>query len=221
MYCGPKCRQVVDSRRHYRRNNPPKSETELQRICVTCSTRFTAHYSHPNALTCSVKCNEARMNAERRRAVAERYDAIPQKECAECKTVFTVGKFAAKSGPRVPKFCSPKCARRVAQRAFYGRTTRKGNPRLASSAWHKARLEAIKRDDGKCRLCGSEAKHVHHLFHRTEAEMHDHGLDNLATLCNPCHSKIHEIKVGRVDGEVVVSGLVFQLLNVKNVRVEK
>src|SRR3990167_7353959 len=68
-YCGPRCRQVADNRRHWRRRNPPKTEAELKRICVTCGNKFAAHYSHPGALTCSVKCNEARMNAERRRKV--------------------------------------------------------------------------------------------------------------------------------------------------------
>jgi len=220
-YCGPKCRQVADNRRHYRRRNPPKSEAELQRVCVMCGVKFTAGRFRPEALTCSVKCNEARMNAKRRRETAERYDVIGEMECAECGTKFTPGKYAAKSGPKAPKFCSMRCARRVAARAFYQRNKRPHDPRLKVKAWKDAKAKAVERDGGKCRLCGVPANHVHHVFHRTAAEMHDHNLDNLVTLCNPCHNKMHEIKVGRVDGEVVVSGAVFDLIGVSAVKVIK
>ena len=161
------------------------------------------------------------MNAERRRKAAESYDAVSQRECEDCGTMFTVGKFAAKTGPKTPKFCSAKCSHRAAQRAFYRRTNRKGDTRLGAAAWQVARAKAIERDGGKCRLCGTEGKHVHHLFHRTDAEMHDHSLENLVTLCNPCHTKVHDIKLGRIDGEIVISGPVFELLGVTSVRVAK
>ena len=218
-YCGPKCRQTADNRRHYRRRNPPKSEAELQRICVTCGNKFTAHYSDPNALACSVMCGEARMNAERRRQAAERYDVLSQMECGECGTKFTAGKYASKSGPKAPKFCSPKCARRVAQRAHYQRTKRKTNPRLGAAIWQVARAKAIERDGGKCRVCGVEANHVHHAFHLTEAEMHDHSPDNLICLCGSCHSKAHDIRIGKEGDEVIISGLVFSLLGITKVRI--
>ena len=218
-YCGPKCRQIADNRRHYRRRNPPKSEAEFQKICVTCGNKFTAHHTHPNALTCSVKCNEARMNAERRRQAAERYDIKSEQECEECGAKFTAGKYAARSGPKAPKFCSPTCAHRVAQRAMYQRTKRKSNPRLGAAKWQVARKVAIERDGGKCRICGAEAKHVHHAYHRTEAEMNDHSLDNLICLCGSCHTKIHDIKIGRDGDEVVISGLVFSLLGITKVRI--
>jgi 5-methylcytosine-specific restriction endonuclease McrA len=159
------------------------------------------------------------MNTERRRKAAEQYDVTATKECAECGTTFTSGKYAAKSGPKIPKFCSMVCAQRVAQRAFYQRGTRKGNPRLGAAVWHVAREKAIERDNGLCRICHAEGKHVHHLFHRTEEEMHDHSQENLVTLCNSCHSKVHDIKIGRVNGEVVLSGIVFELLNLTTVKV--
>lgn len=218
-YCSAKCRQVADNRRHYRRRNPPKSVEELSRACIVCGVQFVADKFHPNALTCSVKCSEARINAERRRQAAETYDAIQQKECAECGAKFSVGRSASKSGPKAPKFCSAKCAHRAAQRAHSQRTVRVKDTRLSVKAWKDAKVKAMERDSGKCRQCGGVATHVHHLFHRTEAEMYDHSLENLVALCNSCHSKIHKIKIGRIDGEIVVSGVVFNLLNVKTVRI--
>jgi hypothetical protein len=159
------------------------------------------------------------MNAERRREAAQRYDGVGQKICEECGSPFTAGKFAAKSGPRQKKFCSVRCARRVAQRALYQRATSKGNVRLASAAWKTARAAVLSRDGQICRMCGMPGSHVHHLFHRTDAERHDHSEENLVTLCNVCHSKIHDIKVGRLNGEVVISGAVFALLNVESVKI--
>src|SRR5258706_550521 len=209
IYCSPKCRQKADNRRHRLRRNPPKSETELKRICVICGIGFQTDAAHPNALTCSVKCSEARMNAQRRREAAERYDVKPEMECADCGKRFSVSKFAAKSGVRMQKFCSQACAGRAAQRAYYQRNKRPYSKRLGAKAWREAKAKAVERDGGKCQLCSADGKHVHHIFHRTEAEMHDHSLENLVSLCGSCHTKIHDIKIGRVDGEVVISGVAF------------
>jgi 5-methylcytosine-specific restriction endonuclease McrA len=219
MYCGQKCRQQADNRRHWVRKNPPKSEVELRRKCVMCEIEFVADKHHPNALTCSVKCSQARMDAERRRAAAGRYDLQPEMECAECGTKFVIGKYSALTGPRAPKYCSQKCGNRAAQRAFYQRNSRKYDPRLISRAWKDAKAKVLERDRGVCRLCGGPGNHVHHVFHRTEAEMNDHSLKHLISLCGSCHSKIHEIKVGQIDGEIVISGPIFGVLGIKQVRI--
>jgi hypothetical protein len=55
----------------------------------------------------------------------------------------------------------------------------------------KIRTEALKRDDFQCKDCGDREKlQVHHLL-----SIEDGGtnkLDNLVTLCLPCHIKRHE-----------------------------
>jgi len=159
------------------------------------------------------------MNAERKRESATHYDIAGRMECAECGAVFARSKFAAKTGIRAQKFCSSKCAMKSSHRAFNQRSPRKSDGRLKTAAWKVARAKAIERDKGLCRVCGKAARHVHHVLYRTEAEMHDHDQDNLMTLCNPCHNTLHDIKIGKVNGEFVISGAVFQFLGITAVKV--
>ena len=218
-YCSARCRQLADNRRHYRRRNPPKTEEELTRACVVCETMFVTDAHHPEALTCSVKCNEARMNTKRRRTTIKKQTAAV-KECEECGKTYTPHRRAVKR----TKYCSRKCALRVASRGFRERKEgRSGTSsrRLGSVEWQRAKKVALERDKQKCRVCGKEQKrlNVHHLFHRTEVEKHDHGLDGLVTLCGSCHGKMHDIRLGREDGEFVLSGLVFDWLGIDKVRI--
>jgi hypothetical protein len=55
--------------------------------------------------------------------------------------------------------------------------------------WPIVRDSVLERDDHKCRLCGSDGQHVHHILPR-----HCGGADNpinLITVCTICHKKIH------------------------------
>ena len=215
-YCGPQCRQKADNARHYRRNNPIKSKAELSRTCVICGVGFIAGAHRPKALTCSVKCNEARQNSARRRKTAEKPQ--PEKrECETCGTLFLPHPIALHHA----KFCSHKCAVRASQRRRALRNgTRPSDARLMSKSWKDAAAAAIARDNGKCQLCeASDARlGVHHLFHRTDAERNDHSLENLITLCGKCHNYFHDFKIGRIGGDVVISSSFFQKTGIKSVR---
>lgn len=213
-YCSKRCRQRADNQRHYRRRNPKKTEAELNRECVICGISFVTDAHHPSALTCSVKCNSARMDRVRREKRAKRQD-LSARACEECGTLYTPHPISAHK----QKFCSKRCQNRVMQRRRERPTGK--YKRLMRKDFLDAKARVLERDSSKCRLCGmGEGRlHVHHIFHRTEVEMHDHSLENLITLCDSCHGKIHDIRVGRVDGEVVVSGAVFDLLGVDSVKV--
>jgi len=60
--------------------------------------------------------------------------------------------------------------------------------KLAHPKWQKKRLEVLKRDKFKCKLCGDTETmlHVHH-FKYTTAFPHDEPLKNLVTYCSDCH----------------------------------
>lgn len=50
--------------------------------------------------------------------------------------------------------------------------------------WTKLRAQVIARDRGRCTVCGSpHALEVHHL----NGDPSGNRLENLATLCRPCH----------------------------------
>jgi 5-methylcytosine-specific restriction endonuclease McrA len=56
--------------------------------------------------------------------------------------------------------------------------------------WRKIRLDALRRDGYRCRICGTGgALDVHHL---TYARLGAERLEDLMTLCRACHDAEHE-----------------------------
>lgn len=60
--------------------------------------------------------------------------------------------------------------------------------------WKNAAYKAYERDEGKCRHCGKLLIFGHNVDHITpinpDSPQHlKYGLDNLQTLCIPCHNK--------------------------------
>ena len=216
-YCGPKCRQVMDNRRHYRRRNPPKAEQELTRACVICETWFVTDAYHPHSLTCSVKCSQARMDRVRRKTRAKNWKNLSQRACEECGVLYVPNFHQAHR----QKYCSKRCQNRVMQK----RQRRKEgySKRYGTAAWKRAKKGVLERDGHKCRICGNTdgRLHAHHLFYRTEDEKNNHALDDPLTLCNSCHGKFHDIRLGKDGDEFVISGPVFDWLGIGKVRIEK
>lgn len=64
--------------------------------------------------------------------------------------------------------------------------------------WQKLRLEVLQRDGWKCQGCGStsESLQVHHLSYN--GYPWDTPMDNLQTLCRPCHERLGEHPRGGV-----------------------
>ncbi|MGC9219438.1 MAG: HNH endonuclease [Athalassotoga sp.] len=70
-----------------------------------------------------------------------------------------------------------------------------------------------RRDHGKCRICGSPADDVHHIFSRRanipkhlgvpETKKNHHPL-NLIAVCRSCHSRIHNTGMPRETKEVFI-----------------
>ena len=62
---------------------------------------------------------------------------------------------------------------------------------MHSEEWRQKRLKVLKRDGFRCQMCGTAKNlRVHHINYEhlgTDAE-----LDDLITLCDECHRKIHE-----------------------------
>lgn len=64
----------------------------------------------------------------------------------------------------------------------------------------KIRKKVIKRDQGKCQLCGKPYENIHHIYGRKSFIPADLGMaqikgnnniDNLVCLCGECHTKVH------------------------------
>ena len=62
---------------------------------------------------------------------------------------------------------------------------------LKSTAWAKLSGEVIARAGGRCEICGHTAQQVHHL---TYANVGNENLEDLQSVCRPCHRQIHNLK---------------------------
>lgn len=60
---------------------------------------------------------------------------------------------------------------------------------LLSPQWAARRRATLERDGYRCRWCGAQAEHVHHLSYR---RMGHELLSDLISLCSSCHDRRHE-----------------------------
>jgi hypothetical protein len=80
--------------------------------------------------------------------------------------------------------------------------------KLRDPRWQRRRLEVMKRDDFKCRLCG-DAEHtlnVHHLWYERGADPWDYIDDALITTCETCHEECHLARWGDMILAALVAG---------------
>ncbi len=114
--------------------------------------------------------------------------------CEHCGKTFAVKPWLVRQNG-TPRFCSHECFHLSG--AFLGNKSPcwvGGKQTYRGRTWHAARLLAIERDKGTCRLCGriiGNSIPVHHVrpfrdFPTTEAA---NSLDNLICLCQSCHMK--------------------------------
>lgn len=68
-----------------------------------------------------------------------------------------------------------------------------------SPEWRVLRLEILKRDQNICQKCGKlifKSPNVHHIKYLTPQNIDDINVslnpENLMTVCEDCHNKIHE-----------------------------
>ena len=159
------------------------------------------------------------MNAERRRKTMRKV-AVVIKECGICGKQFQPHRRAI----NIQKYCSPECSheRELQLQRDRWRAVKNINPRsvrFRKKDWKEAKAPILERDKS-CRLCFSTDRlHVHHISHLTEDERNDHSDENLITLCNKCHSRIHRFELGKQDGEWVISAEIFKLLNITEVKI--
>ena len=68
--------------------------------------------------------------------------------------------------------------------------------KLLDPRWQRKRLEAMQRDDFKCRDCKRDTitLHVHHLHYAESGNPWDVKNKDLVTLCKHCHTRRHNIE---------------------------
>lgn len=66
--------------------------------------------------------------------------------------------------------------------------------KLKDPRWQKKRLESLQAAEWACAMCGdsSETLHVHHKQYISGRDPWEYDLDQLAVLCETCHSESHQ-----------------------------
>jgi len=106
-------------------------------------------------------------------------------ECEYCQKPFQVPPHQSHR-----RFCSRECFQDFAKVDY---------PQPAScynSCWEAQRKKALERDHNQCRYCSEKTRLlVHHVRPLrdllAEAVQRAHELDNLETVCEGCHSRLH------------------------------
>jgi hypothetical protein len=72
---------------------------------------------------------------------------------------------------------------------------------IKSPKWQKKRLEILKRDEFTCQQCGNKelTLHVHHKHYNNDAMIWEYENWELITLCEDCHSNVHDKKQDKVE----------------------
>ena len=141
-----------------------------KRICEECGKEFEVKKSI-KSIHCSLDCKYKSLS--KKRNFQKEYN------CEQCGKTF-LRKRSSKQ-----KFCSKECKFESQKNGFehYFYTT---------SEWHKTRSLILVRDNFTCKSCKKRQKrlHVHHLIPRMYGGTED--FDNLITLCNKCHIRLHK-----------------------------
>lgn len=113
-------------------------------------------------------------------------DPAPCRQCGHSVS-RSPAQWAA-SARRFGAFCSHACFGKFVTGPQNLAYIDGSNPAVYAATWRTARKAALNRDGFACILCGSsEPLEVHHIDGTTRND----ELDNLATLCIPCHRKVH------------------------------
>lgn len=179
-YCSAKCRNKawkISQREKYLKQNreyarrkraAKKNEVEIiTRSCKVCENSFTVYPSHPHARFCSTSC-------------ARKQYRLDNKE----------------------KILRQKRESNARNKAHLAKYNRRYKDQLRFSG---SRLKALKRDKFTCQNCGyvgptstddrSKDVVVHHIDFSGQTKKPNNRIQNLQTLCRPCHIRIHTHKL--------------------------
>src|SRR3989304_1626466 len=150
--------------------------------CIQCGRAFRVQPTRSqSAKYCSPGC-KYRIARQRTPDWPTRTKEL--KECQQCGKEFWVRQSQLRIGNG--KFCSKKCLSKSQQ--VFNATA----PEFYNMAeWKEIRLKVLERDGNRCKTCGFNGRglHVHHVEYKRNGGNED--MNNLITMCNQCHMRIH------------------------------
>ena len=177
--------------------------TELQRECIICGGSFQRVPKNRKHVCCSVKCRDVANKRLRTVGRAQRRGSAELKcQSSSCGSLFVPGVrvWATK------RYCSMRCYKRECQARYRNRHPKRVLLADQKRRWGGVWWLAMQRDGFACQLCGTKEKlMVHHLDGEGETGAKHHVLENLQTVCGPCHRAEHKhTTVLRIDGKLYV-----------------
>ena len=86
---------------------------------------------------------------------------------------------------------------------------------LKSATWKDLRQQVLDRDRSICRKCGNPGYDAHHLTYKNWG---NENLEDLITVCRPCHDSIHEAQKGTRQSKSIGTRALYNYLNQKHKR---
>lgn len=192
---------------------------------ITCEQCGDTYRKAPSEADRSRFCSRECLSAHQSEIYSEPFGDESNRvdlECEWCGTSYSRPASAAEGS----RFCSRECQSAAQSVEFSGddwylsgatgadHPTFKDSDEYRGANWPEQREAALERDDHQCVNCGlSMAEHRErhgcelHVHHIDPIESHDvpeeaNELDNLLTVCRPCHAKIEgqDLSVAEVVG---------------------
>lgn len=212
----PTCGEVFDTDRgvkiHHSKIHGESIAGEVIE-CGWCGETFRAPESDDREF-CSRECASKWLSENRRGADCYQYAKV-ELECDWCGEPYK----RAPANAEGSRFCSRECQSKAQSEEFAGadwhlhsvtgedHPSFTGHPDYYGENWSAQRENALDRDGYKCAICGmtNDAHrdthgcelHVHHIepLATFDTKVAANDLDNLLTLCRPCHAKWEGIPV--------------------------
>lgn len=197
-FCSLDCRSAWISE-NFSGVDHPLSKSEVIE-CDWCGDEFVEHKhkieSDQNNF-CGQKCAGKSLSERYQGEDHPRYTKVGV-DCVICGSTFKVAQCLADER----KTCSSDCLTELKSKLNSGENHpqyKGGHETWYGESWEGQREKAIERDNHECRACGLSEKthrerfeqslHVHHIkpFRTFESHEQANELDNLITLCRPCH----------------------------------
>jgi 5-methylcytosine-specific restriction endonuclease McrA len=158
--------------------------------CEQCQQPFLARNWKPSVPAprfCSRQCHGRSKQAN-----------VVTVECVVCHRQFPRKIWhARKTGDRGP-FCGFQCYAAWQSQHLKGPNNNSWKGESSNerecAEWSRNRDACVERDGRQCRVCGSPDRlTVHHKIPWAPNQVAPHAMDNLVTLCVPCHGRLHSL----------------------------
>jgi hypothetical protein len=163
-------------------------ERNIELTCLNCGKKFIRQKSRlkwGRGKTCSTQCQYDYIKNIKPHKILER-------ECLNCNNIFYINPSRLSSRKGGGKYCSRSCR----DRHWFGINTPNyinGGNDYRGANWQSQKRKTLTRDKHTCQDCGDNLDvGVHHVIpyrYYKEDYIKANHLDNLITLCFPCHRK--------------------------------